>query len=91
MNNNLSDEDEDILMTKMFAEEKTADKKEFAEFAAPFSEIEKEENLLEIPEAEVVAPPVSESSLAKNAVSQASAKHCPCKAESRSASEGVAR
>ena len=49
MNNNFSDDDEDILMMKMFAENKPADKKDYEEFAAPFSEIEKNEDLLEIP------------------------------------------
>ena len=58
---NLLDVDEDeSTMERAFAEDKQANENEFEKFAAPFSEIEDEADLLEIPELKTVSLPVSE-------------------------------
>ena len=61
MNKNFPDADDDSLITKQPFGEPAADKNEFKKFAAPFSEIENEANLLEIPELKADGAPVSES------------------------------
>ncbi|MCY7376914.1 MAG: AtpZ/AtpI family protein [Pyrinomonadaceae bacterium] len=56
--NFLDADEDDFLITKTSADAKPADENEFEEFAAPFSEIETNANLLEIPKLSVDSPNV---------------------------------